>query len=235
MKKILFQSVLLVMGLLLSTNVFAQKDNTIEEAMRLTKGGNFLDANYKITKPLSGVVDFNGKDGEKADPSKHKVTFEIMHFGSEGNTVLIVIDYAEKGKYTLCWSGKNIKVAPMKEKGGGLLMILRNNTDVCGSLAYVENKWLCMLNKDQKNHVISELAKGMTRAEVEDKMTEPGVCQLKFARKSGNLDVYTLMGVGTKKVYRFGGYHYQMGLNKRMADFYFDANGKLVKWLLLFM
>ena len=134
MKKILFQSVLLVMGLLLSTNVFAQKDNTIEEAMRLTKGGNFLDANYKITKPLSGVVDFNGKNGEKADPSKHKATFEIMNFGSEGNTVLIVIDYAEKGKYTLCWSGKNIKVAPMKEKGGGLLMLLRNNADVCGSL-----------------------------------------------------------------------------------------------------
>ena len=76
MKEKLFKFVIFTIALFLCVTVFAQRDPTIDAAMKMTKGGRFLDTNYKVTKPLSGLIT-NG-DPTAGDPSRHKVTFEIM-------------------------------------------------------------------------------------------------------------------------------------------------------------
>lgn len=235
MKKHYYQFVLVVIALFLPACTYAQKNPTIDEAIRMTKGGRFLDTNYKVTKPLSAVV-FDGKP-QKADKNNHKVTFEVINFGSDGNTVIITMDYGKDGVYSLSYSGKNLHVVPSYYEGKiGILAVLRGNHTDCASLAVAEGNWMLSLNGGKKTYAISSFKKGMTRAEVEDALSDIGLSQFKFTRNSGNLKVYSLFWLDMKKQWNFLGtdYKYQLRNDKRYGDFYFDAQGKLVKWILFF-
>lgn len=225
-------------ALLLCVNAFSQKDPTIDAAMKMTKGGNFLDTNYKVTKPLSAAI----IDGSvtKADPSKNKVTFEIINFGNDGNTVLLTVDVGQKGidagigrTVTWSWSGKNLHVVPGYFEGVGSLNVVRGNT-MCGGLGFLEWGWGAIINTGSNTYTLHEFKKGMTRAEVESVVGQLGLSQFKFTRNNGNLKVYSLFWLDMKKQYNFFGtdYKYQMRNDKKYGDFYFDAQGKLVKWLL---
>jgi hypothetical protein len=229
--KNLIQSVLIMVALLLPMDVIAQRDATIDSAMKLTKGGKFLDANYKITKPLFALV-ANG-DNVPADEAKHKVTFEVINFGTEGNTVLVTLDLGEDGSATYSWSGPNLHVVPGYDGGSGMLAILRGST-ICGGVGVAKGKWMAMVNTGSNTYTISDFKKGMTRAEVESIVGQLGLSQFKFTRKNGNLNVYSLLWLDQKKQYNFFGtdYHYELRNDKKYGDFYFDAQGKLVKWLL---
>lgn len=231
MKKKLFQSVLIVIALLMSTNTFAQRDATIDAAMKMTKGGKYLDANYKITKPLTAIVSNGNAIG--TDASQHKVTFEIISFGNEGNTVIMKLDTGEAGTPTFSWSGKNLHVKPGYGGGAGMLTVLRGSTE-CGGLGVAQGKWMAVVNTGSNTYTIHEFEKGMTRAEVENVVCQLGLSQFKFTRNSGNLKVYSFFWLDQKKRYNFFGtdYHYEMRNDKKYGDFYFDAQGKLVKWLL---
>jgi hypothetical protein len=231
-KKVYFQSVLIMMALLLSVNAIAQRDATIDAAMKLTKGGRFLDANYKITKPLFAVI-LNGGDAKPADESVHKVSFEIFNFGTEGNTVLMTLDLGKDGSTTFSWSGQNLHVVPGYDGGAGMLAVLRGST-TCGAAGVAQGKWMAMINNRSNTYTISDLKKGMTRAQVEEVVGQLGMSQFKFTRNSGNLKVYSLFWLDQKKQYNFFGtdYHYELRNDKKYGDFYFDTQGKLVKWLL---
>lgn len=217
--------------LLFTTCAFAQNNPTIEDVKKLTKGGNYADANYKVTKPLfAATFDDNTVS---ADPSKHKVQFEIMNFGDEGNTVLMTLDLANDGKMTFSWSGYNVHVAPGYDNGVGMLTVLRGST-ICGILGEKEGDWIAILQSSSKCVTISDLKKGMTRAEVEKVCGELGLSQFKFDCNSGNLKVYSLYWLDMSKQYNLFGtdYRYVMRNDKKYGDFYFDAQGKLVKWFL---
>ena len=222
---------LIFVALLLPMSVIAQRDATIDSAMKLTKGGNYLDANYKVTKPLFALV-ANGNN-VSADETKHKVTFEIINFGTEGNTVLLTLDLEKEGSQTYSWSGKNLHVLPGYDGGTGSLAVLRGST-ICGALGVAQGKWLAMVNTGSNTYTISDFKKGMTRAEVEGVVSQLGLSQFKFSRKSGNLNVYSLLWLTEEKRWDFYGrdYKYQLRNDKKYGDFYFDAQGKLVKWLL---
>lgn len=217
--------------LLFTTCAIAQNNPTIEEVKKLTKGGNYADANYNVTKPLFAVT-FDSNT-VSADPSKHKVQFEIMNFGDEGNTVLMTLDLADDGKMTYSWSGYNVHVAPGYDNGVGMLTVLRGST-ICGILGEKEGDWIAILQSSSKCVTIGDLKKGMTRAEVEKVCGELGLSQFKFDRNSGNLKVYSLYWLDMSKQYNLFGtdYRYVMRNDKKYGDFYFDAQGKLVKWFL---
>ena len=231
MKKFIFQFVLVVITLMLPLNNYAQKDATIDNAMKMTKGGRFIDTNYKITKPLLALRT-NGKPFF-ADESKSKVTFEIVNFGNEGNTVIITFDIGDGEVYSYSWSGTNLHVAPAYDSGMGHLAVVRGNNTACGALSTMKGKWVVTINTGSDTYTISDIKKGMTRAEIETKTKELGLSQFKFNGNSGKLKVYSLLWLDQKKVYNyFGDYHYQLRNDKKYGDFYFDDQGKLVKWLL---
>lgn len=226
------------LALFLPVYAFAQKDATIDAAMKMTKGGRFLDTNYKVTKPLSGLIT-NG-DPTAADPSKHKATFEIINFGNDGNTVILTLELGQDGidagigsSATFSWSGKNLHVLPGYGSGVGMLAVLRGSKD-CAALFVKDGKWWASINSGSNTYTINDFKKGMTRAEVESVVGQLGMSQFKFTRNSGNLKVYSLFWLDQKKRYNFFGtdYHYEMRNDKKYGDFYFDAQGKLVKWLL---
>ena len=238
MKEKLFKFAIFTIALFLCVTVFAQRDPTIDAAMKMTKGGKFLDANYKITKPLSGLI-ANGS-GVAADPSKHKATFEIINFGNDGNTVILTLELGQDGidagigsSATFSWSGKNLHVLPGYGGGAGMLAVLRGTKD-CGALIVKDGTWWASVNSGSNTYTIDDFKKGMTRAEVESVVGQLGMSQFKFTRNSGNLKVYSLFWLDMKKQYNFFGtdYKYQMRNDKKYGDFYFDAQGKLVKWLL---
>ena len=227
-KNLLF--LITTMMLLLPVSSFAQKDATIDQAIKLTKGSKFLEGNFKVTKPLFALT-LNGKT-LNADQSKHKVTLEVIDFGVEGNTVLMTLDLADQGKYTYTWSGNQVKLAPGYDNGVGLLTVLRGNT-TCGIVGVKEGNWLAILLQGGKTYTISDFKKGMTRSEVEDLCSELGLSQFKFTRNSGKLKVYSLFWLDMQKRDRlFGDYYYEMRNDKKYGDFYFDEQGKLVKWFL---
>lgn len=240
MKQNAHKSMLILLALLLLSlplNGFAQGNFTIDEAKRLTKGGNFIVGNYKVTKPISALVNLKDNSSTPADPTKHKATLEIINFGTAGNTVLLTLDLGADGITTFTWSGKNVNVLPeYDETGGGNLAVLRNSSTICGALSGLDNKWMVVINTGGNAYTISSFKKGMTRSEVENIVTTLGLSKFKFTKKSGNLDVYSIFWLDEKKRYNFFGsvYKYELTNDKNYGDFYFDSNGKLVKWFLHF-
>ena len=232
-KKHFIKIMAIAVAMFVSANSFAQKDPTIEAAKKMTKGGQFLDANYKVTKPLFAVGSMAGGSPQPADETKHKVSFEIINFGTEGNTVLMTLDLGEDGSTTFSWSGPRLHVVPGYGDGAGMLAVQRGAT-TCGALITSQGKWIAMINKGSDTYTISDFNKGMTRAQVETVVGKLGMSQFKFTRNSGNLKVYSLFWLDQKKQYNFLGtdYHYELRNDKKYGDFYFDAQGKLVKWLL---
>ena len=216
-----------------SEGTSAQKDATIDAAIKLTNGGMFLDKNYVITKPLT-VLSMEGKN-YNIDPSKNKATLEIINFKGNGNTVIMTIDLGTEGVFTFSWSGKNVHVVPAYVNGPGMLSVMRGDK-VCGVLGTTDGIWLAAIPTTKDTYCISDFKKGMSRAEVEKALSGLGVSQFKLTRNEGNLQIYSLFWIDMKKRYNALGtdYSYSMTNDKKYGDFYFDARGKLVKWLLFF-
>ena len=159
MKKFFPQLVLVVITLMLPLNNYAQTDATIDNAMKMTKGGRFIDTNYKVTKPLFGAI-LNGKNFP-LDESKCKVTFEIVNFGNEGNTVIITFDIGDGEVYSYSWSGTNLHVAPAYDSGMGHLAVVRGNNTACGALSTMKGKWVVTINTGSDTYTISDIKKGI--------------------------------------------------------------------------
>lgn len=214
-------------------------DPTIDAAKKMANGLGFIDADYKVSKNLYGIV----LDGVAYPTGEFQVkaTLEIINFGTQGNTILMQLDLgsvlgpqvlgANKRYVTFSWSGKNVHCGPGYDSGAGILAIVRGNT-ICGYLANGEGKWIAAANTGGTTYTISDLKKGMTIAEVQ-KAWNLNYSQFKFVRNSGKLKVYSLLWLDQKKKYDiFGDYHYVLTNDKTYGEFYFDSNGKLVKWFL---
>jgi hypothetical protein len=68
---------------------------------------------------------------------------------------------------------------------------------------------------------------------VESVFSDLGGSQFKFTGNSGNLKVYSLLWLRNVKRYNpsHTDYKYALRNDETYADFYFDAQDKLVKWL----
>lgn len=213
----------------------------IDDALALIKGTRFLDSNYKVTLPLDivGSINDRSSSGFLGD-SNATATIEVTSFGQEGNTIFMTWDIPSlKQNHTFSWSGKTVHLLPGYDDDGisASFAILRGMT-VCGTVTCIKDSqgkitWIGMVNKSNDVVTTDFLKKGMTIAQVQDIWTQLNYCQFKFSRNTASGSVYSAYWLDMTKQYNiFGNYKYVMRNDKKYGDFYFDKNGKLVKWLL---
>jgi hypothetical protein len=240
--KHLLNTLFIALAMLTPVASVAQR-SIILEAQKHTKGGRTIVGAYKVATPLDAFVIMQG--GTTGEPTATldgtKATLEIIPFGTQGRTVTITLNIPKMERSeeidgtTFSWSGK-VDVAPTIEGENSGFMITRRGNTLCAMLAYTEGKWVLCVNKDDGTGLIGTLKKGISRAQVEDECKGLGLSKFKFTRKSGNLDVYSLFWLNqTKQWNAFGtNYHYALRNDKKYGDFYFNAQGKLVKWFMYF-
>lgn len=233
-KLFIFGLVLAMLGI--SQTTVAQKNATVDEAIRMAGGNKFLDKNKTWSKPISQWV-IDGQ-GYQLDPAKAKATLEVINFGTDGNTIILNVDNNDPNDLvhsSYSWSGHSVHLAPISEGDYAGLFVMRSDA-VCAALLYKFNKWIAVTNSGEGIFTISDIKKGMGRSDLQNILSTLGLSQFKFTRNSGNLKVYSLFWLTNEKRYNFFGtdYKYVMRNDKKYGDFYFDAQGKLVKWLLFF-
>ena len=220
----------------------------VSEAKKLTKGGDYIVQPYNVT--VRGIGIANLADGSIKNLPKEielNATLEVIPFGLEGNTILITINqkglpssYGIPPTLTFSWSGKSVYLKPeiFPDNNNAPGLSIYRNGQPCGGLlyrSYEPSGWYVLINTNlDVSGMTSGLNKGMTRTEVEKAFSDLGG-NLKFTRKSGKLDVYTYYWFGQRKRYNAFGtdYHYELHADQKYVDFYFDSQGKLVKWIYL--
>jgi hypothetical protein len=211
----------------------------IDAAMARTKGTKYIDENYKITLPLHIIGDTKTHESIPLGDIKATVTIEVINFGQYGNTILQTwnFDSPEIPNQTISWSGKSVHLMPCYDNGIGSFAILRGST-ICGQVSCMKQNdgkilWAGITNSVEEAITMREFHKGMSISEVEDVWTQLRFCQFKFSRNSGQYKVYSAYWLDMQKRYNiFGNYKYVMRNDKKYADYYFDSQGKLVKWIL---
>ncbi|MCR5644661.1 MAG: hypothetical protein K6G32_15175 [Prevotella sp.] len=211
----------------------------IDAAMARTKGTKYIDENYKITLPLHIIGDTKTHESIPLGDIKATVTIEVINFGQYGNTILQTwnFDSPEIPNQTISWSGKSVHLMPCNDNGIGSFAILRGST-ICGQVSCMKQNdgiilWAGITNSVEEAITMREFHKGMSISEVEDVWTQLRFCQFKFSRNSGQYKVYSAYWLDMQKRYNiFGNYKYVMRNDKKYADYYFDSQGKLVKWIL---
>lgn len=209
-------------------------------ARRLMAGTKYLDKSFTLSKDVQVII----LDGQSYNLGKETVpaTLEVIPFGASGNTIILDIEVPgakEQGVSTAySWSGKHVHLAPVVEQGSDVYMIMRGQT-TCGYMSRVKMDdgtylWGARVNATNATRTVSDIQKGMTISEMEDKCAELGLSKFKQLRQSGGMKVYGLYWVDLQKQYNMWGtdYRYQMRNDKLYGEFYFDAKGKLVKWFI---
>lgn len=217
-------------------------------AISTLQAQEYIDRNFTITKNI-GIFIINGQNF-RIDENTHKATLQVVNFGDQGNTAILTLDLPSVREadpsvknMEYAWSGKTLHVVKKKENGGDVYAIMRisNSATMCASLVEVKKPdgttaWgVVIFPQDDNTRCISDVHAGMTRLAVENKCRELGLSQFKFVRNDGNMKVYELQWLDMKKKQHWFGredYHYEMTNDKTYGSFWFDANDKLVKWLL---
>ena len=211
----------------------------IDDALALTKGTRYIDEDYKITLPLHIIGDTKTHESFPLGDIKATVTIEVINFGQDGNTILQTwnFDSPEIPNQTISWSGKSVHLMPCYDNGIGSFAILRGST-ICGQVSCMRQNdgkilWAGITNSVEEAITMREFHKGMSISEVEDIWTQLRFCQFKFSTNSRQYKVYSAYWLDMQKRYNlFGDYKYVMRNDKKYADYFFDSQGKLVKWIL---
>ena len=207
-------------------------NNIIPEAKKLTAGNEYIKGNFRIKVPIS-LVSFVG-EMSATDPEKDFATLEVIDFGNLGNTILISIEIASADLYaTFSFSGENAYICPTTQGGNDMFAMVRkiSQSGMVGALAPMEGKWALLLMS--KDGLVSSFHKGMKRSEVQEICGQLGLSSFKETGKTAKYTICSLYWLDMQKQYDiFGNYNYQMRNDKKYGDFYFDANGRLMKWFL---
>ncbi len=216
-----------------------KEDPVIADAQRLAAGTKYVDHNYKVTRNFAKAKFGNGQMTLVENPNTSTATLEVINFGTKGNTIIMTIEFTEAGKRyvkNFSWSGPDVKLMPFSQDGVQGLIVARNNESTsCGVLAKdTEGKWTVIVNAGDAEQTMSFLKKGMLVKDVQAEWAKGGMGNFKYTHNSGNMKVYTLYGLSTTKRYNPSrtDYKYVARNDAKYGEFYFDAQGKLVKWLL---
>ena len=216
-------------------------DAEIEKESSGSKEYGEIKTNFTIAKNILGTV-YNDKyiaAPEAPSGKANKATLECIDMGTMGKTIILDQDIPvikqkdPKLSTTYSWSGSEIRLFRQIENGHTQYIVLRGQTP-CGGLMQNEDGWICFISTAAGSRTISGIKKGMSRLAVENECSSLGFSKFKYAGTSGGLKIYTLQWLDMKKRYNFYGtnYHYEMNNNKEYARFYFNAQDKLVKWIL---
>ena len=227
-----------------STTSESSTDDPYQRALRLCNGGNYVQGAFICTVPLYGVGVFG--NGAGVDPKTDKATIEVIPFGELGYTIILKADgpsFDTLQKATgkplyYSFSGKNIRLQNISEADAQGFVVMNGAAGLAG-LIKVKQGWMMSLDNEMQNDgsgVINyEVHKGMTVDEVKVHAEELGGAKLQKRGVQGNYTVYSLLWLDIKKQYDgFGrnNYHYNATNDKEYIRFYFDAKGKLAKWIM---
>ncbi|MBQ8805750.1 MAG: hypothetical protein IJZ68_04650 [Bacteroidaceae bacterium] len=173
----------------------------------------------------------------KLDPKTDRITLEVMDFGDLGSTYVVNMEANSVKEslgemYNLCasWSGNNFR---MMYQDGGYFVVDGKAQGFAVAFVFtnVDGKKALIVNFVNNDNAVTDIRKGMTMAELTQK-TSGLQCKSEFSHKSGELDVYSFKIPSMKEVWNGHKYISQV-TKKEYGQFYFDAQNKLVKWIIL--
>ncbi len=205
-------------------------NNLINELNKLKLGQNSIQGNFRIRIPITAIS--ISDNAGPVDPQKSFVTIESIDFGKMGKTILFNLDLPDMGIHnTYTISGKNASVLQGKDGDSDIILAILKGKSVFASAGRCKQKWVSMINNIPG--VVNDFYRGMTRSEVEAVCGQLGLSKFKETGKTAKYTICTLYWLDLQKMYNiFGNYNYQMSNDKRYGEFYFNSEGKLMKWIL---
>ena len=210
----------------------AMSNTLITEAKKLTGGGDYINGNFRLKVPIRAVVALNDKN--IVDPSTSSATIELMDFSDQGKTVLITLDIPELGEFlNFTISGKNVKLGTGRDNDVDMFIVVKGNKPI-STIGRTEGQWVYMISTF--DDIISDLYRGMTISEVESIAKKMGLSSFKQTGKTTKYTIYSIYWLDMRKQYNASrtDYQYQVRNDKKYADFSFDAQGRLMKWINFF-
>lgn len=210
----------------------AMSNNLITEAKKLTGGGDYINGNFRLKVPIRVVGALNDKS--IVDPSTSSATIELMDFSDQGKTVLITPDIPELGEsWNTTISGKNVNLGIGRKNDVDVFVVVKGNKPIA-TIGKTEGQWVCMLIS--VDGITNDLYRGMTISEVESIAKKLGLSSFKQTGKTTKYTIYSIYWLDMRKQYNASrtDYQYQVRNDKKYADFYFDAQGRLMKWINFF-
>ena len=229
----------------MKTKIFFATVAMATMCVSMVRAQEYIDREFTITKNISFLI-MNG-EAFPCDAATNKATITNWNFGADGNTAVLKLDLPEVRELVasdmeFTWSGKNLHIIKALDKGNNVYIITRVNSSPiqCASLMEItkdgQKVWVAMIPEQNDNtRCISDVHAGMTRLAVESKCKEVGFSRFEFTRNDGNMKVYSLLWLDMKKKQDWFGredYHYELTNDKNYGSFWFDANDKLVKWVM---
>ena len=207
-----------------------------------------LTGNRILTKEGATNLGLQLEKGASAIPldvTKDELTFEVVDFGEQGCTYVLNVtantlrsEIGDQADQSISCSGRNYQLMYMEQNGSKMYLVVnpRTNNVVMGA-SYIKqgDATVFMGSVMDGSKTVTGLTKGITT--VEDlKKTMSGLasfnCKVVFARKSGNFDVYSVKIPDMKKNVWNGQKYVDKLVEKDYGEFYFDAQGKLAKWII---
>ena len=190
-------------------------------------------------QPLRGCS-FNGS---MVECDSATASFKWICFDDGQRTAIISMDWPwfltqyQEGKphvkkLNFSYSGKNLHLV----KSLDMYAIMRGKT-MCGAFGRINNNgkkvWIAAVNFGEECHVIDDIYLGMNLDELKD-LTSRTLknSSVKFLYNEGGNKVYDVLWLGMRDTYKdfSGTQHTEVHATESYGRFWFDANGKLVKW-----
>ena len=178
-----------------------------------------------------GIVSITG------DSFKYSTTVELKQFdfGKEGKTIMTVATFDGK-KNSVSISGHDVILT--KKVQNGTTQYIAANTK--GEIAFIlgqssDGDWLYVITDQVKKMVANDVHIGMSVQDLQNVTADLGLSKIKLLRTEKGLKVYQLLWLDMQKRYYWFGdddYNYELTNDKEYGRFYFDAAGKLVKWII---
>lgn len=223
-----------------STTSGTSTDDPYQRALRLCNGENYVQGAFTCTVPLFGLSIAGNNAG--VDPKTDKATIEVIPFGELGYTIIVkadgpTFDTIQKATgYPLYYSfsGQNMRLQTVSDAQAQGFTI-QNGSATLAMLGKTKEGWILVMPGGGNGVMNYEVHKGMTVAEVKVHADELDGVQLQKRGVQGNYTIYSLLWLDMKKQYDgFGrdNYHYNATNDKEYIRLYFDAKGKLAKWIM---
>lgn len=194
-----------------------------------------LEGNRVLTNDKCDItgVSLPGDEMMRFDNPKDKVTLEVVDFGTKGTTVMLNLNLASTGQnITFSWSGPKYKLMYAEQPGTKAYVLANASQQPLLVFSYVtmQGKQVCMAQIQSRSGIVTDLKKGMTVAELTQAVSgvSHGV-KVKFSHKEGNLSVHKVVMPGMRDNWDGSA----SVTSEDYGHFYFDAQGKLVKWITL--
>lgn len=231
MKKIISALVAIILAL----HVHAQTQET------------YITTNLQIPAQPLQSCSFNGS---AVTCDKATASFKWICFNGGQRTAIISMDWPwfltqyQQGKpyvkkLNFSYSGKNLRLVKSLNKNGDLMYIIMRGKTICGGIANVNDNgkkvWRAAVFFGGECYVIDDIYLGMNVDELKDLTSRTMKhSSVKFLYNEGTNKVYDLLWLGMRDTYKdlSGTQHAEVHATEPYGRFWFDANGKLVKWYL---